>query len=62
LGFFKNFRVHERMNLQFRAEMFNIWNTVNFNSVDTTLGTGGFGQVTSTYDPRIMQLALKLTF
>jgi hypothetical protein len=62
LGFFKNFRVHERVNLQFRAEMFNIWNTVNFNSVDTTLGSGGFGQVTSTYDPRIMQMALKLTF
>ncbi|HEV2381642.1 MAG TPA: TonB-dependent receptor [Terriglobia bacterium] len=62
MGFFKNFAVGERVRLQFRAEMFNIWNRANFNSVATTLGSGGYGQVNGAWDPRIMQLALKLVF
>lgn len=62
MGFFKNFRLGERANVQFRAESFNFWNTANFNTVDTTLGSGGFGQITSAHDPRIIQFALKLIF
>lgn len=62
MGFFKNFAIGERVRLQFRAEMFNIWNRANFNSVATTLGSGGYGQVNGAWDPRIMQLALKLVF
>ena len=62
IGFFKNFGIRESTSLQFRAEMFNIWNRANFNSVATTAGAGGFGQVTGALDPRIMQLALKLIF
>jgi len=50
------------LKLQFRAEMFNIWNRANFNSVATTVGSGGFGQVNGAADPRIMQMALKLVF
>jgi hypothetical protein len=62
LGFFKNFAIRESMSLQFRAEFFNIWNRANFNLVATTVGAGGFGQVTGASDPRITQLALKLLF
>jgi hypothetical protein len=62
VGFFKNFDIHESLKLQFRAEMFNIWNRANFNSVATTVGSGGFGQVNGAADPRIMQMALKLVF
>jgi hypothetical protein len=62
IGFFKNFAIRESTRLQFRAEMFNIWNRANFNSVATTVGAGGFGQVTGASDPRILQLALKLIF
>jgi Carboxypeptidase regulatory-like domain/TonB-dependent Receptor Plug Domain len=62
MGFFKNFGIGERTKLQFRAEMFNIWNHANFSSVATTYGSGGFGQVNGAWDPRIMQLALKLVF
>ena len=62
LGFFKNFRAGEHVGLQFRAEMFNIWNRANFNSVDITVGSGGYGQLNGALDPRIMQLALKLVF
>jgi len=65
-------------NLQFRAEFFNIWNhtqfqgdtinggiSTNFNTnCNIAAGTncGNFGHVTSAYDPRIIQLALKLNF
>ena len=62
MGFFKNFAIRESMRLQFRAEMFNIWNRANFNTVATTVGAGGFGQVVGAADPRIMQLALKFLF
>jgi len=62
IGFFKNFDIHESLKLQFRAEMFNLWNKANFNSVATTVGAGGFGQVNGAWDPRIVQLALKLVF
>ncbi|HTS70730.1 MAG TPA: TonB-dependent receptor [Terriglobia bacterium] len=62
MGFFKNFDLHESVKLQFRAEFFNIWNTANFNSVATSYGGGGFGQVNGAWNPRIIQLALKLLF
>ena len=62
MAFFKNFAIHESTKLQFRAELFNIWNRANFNSVATTVGAGGYGQVNGAWDPRIMQLALKLVF
>jgi hypothetical protein len=62
VGFFKNFRIKERGNVQFRAEMFNGWNHTNFYNVNLTYGSGGFGQVNSAHNPRIVQLALRLSF
>ena len=59
---FKNTRVREGMNVQFRAEAFNIFNHTNFDLVRLTRQSGSFGQILSTRDPRIMQLALKLYF
>jgi hypothetical protein len=66
MGFFKNTRITERVNVQFRAELFNIFNQVNFNNPNTNLSGGGFGRITSTHpnagDPRIIQFGLKLLF
>jgi len=62
MSFFKNNRLTERVNLQFRAEFFNIFNHTNFNNINTTLGDAAFGQVTSARDPRIVQFGLKLGF
>ncbi len=65
MGIFKNFRISERMNLQFRSEYFNIFNQVNFANPNTNFA-GGFGVASSTHnfagDPRILQFGLKLTF
>jgi hypothetical protein len=62
MGLQKNFPLLESTSLQFRAEFFNIFNNVNFNQPQNFLGTSSTGQITSALDPRILQLALKLSF
>jgi outer membrane receptor protein involved in Fe transport len=55
--------VSEQVKLIFRAEAFNILNHTEFRPpASTTFTSGTLGQITGTYDPRILQLALKLTF
>ena len=70
ISLFKNFVFSEARgsNLQFRAEFFNIWNHTQWKAdsinggINNTFGGGGFGAITSAYDPRIVQLALKLYY
>ncbi|MCC6862638.1 MAG: TonB-dependent receptor [Bryobacterales bacterium] len=52
----------ENVDLQFRAEFFNIFNHAQFSGVGTTVGAGTYGQVTGARDPRITQLGLRLAF
>ena len=55
--------VGERTKLLFRLEAFNIFNHAEFRPpASGSILSGTFGQITGTYDPRILQLALKLTF
>jgi hypothetical protein len=58
----KTFRISERFNLQFRTEVFNAFNNVNFNPPDIRAENVGFGQILSAGNARIMQFALKLHF
>jgi hypothetical protein len=63
MALIKNTKLAESVQLQFRAEAFNIFNHTNFSTVGTTLTTTStYGKVTNTRDPRILQLALKLSF
>lgn len=56
-------KIREGANLEFRSEFFNIFNHPLFQDPDTTLNDATFGRITNTYgNPRIIQLALKLTF
>ena len=59
---FKEFKVYESSKIQFRAELFNIFNHPNFYNPDNTHGDGSEGQLTSARDPRIAQFALKFLF
>jgi hypothetical protein len=59
----KNFDVTENLYFQFRAEVFNLFNRVNFNNPDSKVADGvNFGQIRTALDPRVAQLALKMTF
>lgn len=58
----KRTQVTERIDLQFRAEFFNIFNHAQFITPSGILGTSSFGQITAAQSPRIGQLSLKLDF
>src|SRR5579871_562897 len=74
LAAIKYFPINERMQFQFRAEFFNLFNNVNFtvpglgsaspneSAAGNIVGTGNFGKLTLAADPRILQFALKFIF
>jgi hypothetical protein len=62
---FKNFRIKERANVQFRSEFFNLFNTPTFSNPNATFQSANFGTISSTafgHDNREIQFALKLLF
>ena len=59
----KTFKISETKRVDFRAELFNIFNHSQFFNPDGNTSDGTqFGQVTQARDPRLMQFALKLFF
>ncbi len=63
LSLFKNFRVVERLNVQFRAEALNAFNTPRFGGPNTSVTSSSFGNITSQANaPRQVQLGLKVLF
>ena len=68
----RNFRIREKMNLQIRAEAFNLPNILNGSVPNGALNSSLFGTITSDIsgnngltnngDPRIIQLAAKFVF
>ncbi len=48
--------------LTFRGEFYNLFNQTNFLAPDVVVTNANFGRVGSTFDPRFVQLALKLSF
>ena len=65
LGVQKNFPlrfINEQARFEFRTEFFNVFNRTNFSAPNTDARSAAFGRVSSTFDPRIIQFALKLHF
>jgi hypothetical protein len=59
---FKNIRVAESKELQFRAEFFNLLNHTNFHNPDSDMNSQTFNQILEAQPPRLIQFALKFTF
>jgi hypothetical protein len=71
ISLFKNFRLSDRFQLQFRAEAFNVFNHTNFQlgvadvgrpSDNNRLPSPLFGKAGGTFSPRNLQFGLKLSF
>jgi len=58
----RSFRMAERLQLQVRAEAFNLTNTTRFGQPGGTVGTATYGVITTAQDARILQLAIKVNF
>jgi hypothetical protein len=56
--------IGEKLNMEFRGDIFNVWNHAQFFSVDGNVSNQGgtFGQALHIHDPRLVQLALKFRF
>jgi len=61
-GLLKNTQVTERVNLQFRAEFFNIFNHAQFAGLGVNALSPDFGRITSAREPRDIQFGLKVIF
>jgi len=60
---YRNFRITESTELQFRSEFFNVLNRTNFGTPNRFVNTPQFGSITDTMTPaREIQFALKLLF
>jgi hypothetical protein len=62
LSVFKNFAITEAWRLQFRAEAFNAFNNVQFFPPDLNSVSPNFGTLQGANRPRVMQMALRLSF
>ena len=58
----KHFIIREGFEVELRGDAFNVVNHTEFKSPDVVLTDPTFGVVSTTYDPRILQLALHLQF
>ncbi|HMH05194.1 MAG TPA: TonB-dependent receptor [Terriglobales bacterium] len=59
---FKNIRVAESKEFQFRAEFFNLLNHTNFHIPDSDMNSQTFNQILEAQPPRLIQFALKFNF
>jgi hypothetical protein len=63
LSLMKEFNPFEKLKVQFRTELFNAFNHVQFGSPDTGVNDATFGQITAQNNlPRQLQFGLKLMF
>ncbi len=73
INLYKDTRITERVNFQFRFEVFNLFNRANYvdftgfgtlatGGIDMNLPDGNFGQATASHEPRFWQLGGKISF
>jgi len=58
----KRFRLPGRVNLEFRADVFNVFNRLNLNNPNVTVTAAEFGRISTARIPRQTQLSFRLNF
>ncbi len=62
VNFYKDTPITERINFQFRFEVFNLFNRANYANVNVNFPDGSFGAATASHEPRFWQLGGKISF
>ena len=47
---------------EFRVDAFNVTNSLHPNNPNTTFGSATFGQITGSFDPRLVRFGLRFVF
>jgi hypothetical protein len=61
-NFYKDTPITERVNFQFRFELFNVFNRANYANVDNNIPDGNFGAANGSHEPRFWQLGGRISF
>jgi hypothetical protein len=62
ISVYKDNHITERLNFQFRFDLFNVFNRGNFQGIQANVNAGNFGQVTSELLPFFWDVGGKFTF
>jgi hypothetical protein len=62
LGILKSFNLTESTRFRYEANFFNVFNHPNLSKPNANTNNGTFGQITSSGDPRVIQMALRFEF
>jgi hypothetical protein len=62
LAFIKRTSIHDGVSVEFRGELFNIFNHTNFGAPGEVIGSGTEGIISNSSGPRDIQLAVKVAF
>jgi hypothetical protein len=62
VSLYRNFDLPREFRFQFRVEAFNLFNHVNYSTLNTAFNNTDFGQITAARDNRQLQLGAKLYF
>jgi hypothetical protein len=61
-GLFRQFKVTDKINLQFRAEAFNFTNTPQWGNPNSSADSTNFGEISTVSGERIIRLGIRLSF
>ncbi|MFL6303135.1 MAG: TonB-dependent receptor [Candidatus Sulfotelmatobacter sp.] len=62
INLYKDTAITERVNFQFRFEVFNLFNRANYANPDVNFPDGNFGAATASHEPRFWQLGGRISF
>ncbi len=62
MAFIRRVPVTAHQSIEARVEIFNLFNTVQLGTPAAVLGAANFGTITTAFDPRVVQLAVKFLF